>query len=320
MPAFWAAFTVALLTIGCTGTVDGILGTPGNSGGLPPPTADNAAEPFELDLLSEVSNGYDSRNAYELMRLCDLAYQDEADVPGDLAERGVDPNAGSYQSFSNSATHTFAYYVEAKGAAFVVFRGTDRSWQNIAEDGDAAGSPDVIGNVDNGFQIALEGVWDDLAAYVSARQAANPLPLYVTGHSLGAALATIATARMLADPNGPYIPVAALYSLASPRPGDGVFANGLANAMSDAGTFFARVVNECDPVTNVPVRSGPPTFIPFFEHVSYGTDENDFVQWMEGPHDLETSIPLSACPVAGLDYNISEHMPATYVAQTSAQL
>jgi triacylglycerol lipase len=314
----WAALSVAVLTVGCTANVEGEQDSPGNSSSLPMPTADNAAEPFELDLLAEASSGYDAKNAYELMRLCDLSYQDESAVAGELAQRRIDPVVGHYRAFSNSSTHTFAYYVEAKGAAFVVFRGTDpKSWQNIAEDGDAAAAPEVVGYAHAGFALALDGVWSDLAAYVRSR---DPLPLYVTGHSLGAALATIATARMLLDPNGVTIPVAALYSIASPRAGDAAFANGLAEVMAGAGTYFARIVNECDPVTNMPVRAGPPLFVPFFEHVSYGTDENDFVEWIEGAHEMATSIPFTACPPAGLDVDIGEHMPAAYVSQLAAQL
>lgn len=39
-------------------------------------------------------------------------------------------------------------------------------------------------------------------------------PIFVTGHSLGAALATIAAARMAAEHD---LPVAALYTVGSPR-------------------------------------------------------------------------------------------------------
>ena len=306
---------------GCTANVDGEGPAPGTSSSFPTSTADNASQPFELDLLAEANSGYDAKNAYQLMRLCDLAYRSESEVPGDLAQRGIDPTAGHYRAFSNSSTNTFAFYVEALGAAFVVFRGTDpTSWQNLVEDGDLSATPEVVGFAHAGFVTALDGVWSDLQSYVLQRQQATGLPLYVTGHSLGAALATIATARMLLDPNGNVISVAAVYPMASPRTGDTEFANGLANAMSDSGTYFARVVNECDPVTNVPLRSVPPLFTPFFEHVSYGTDENDFVEWIEGAHEMATSIPLTACPLAGLDLNIGEHMPDTYVSQLGEQL
>jgi hypothetical protein len=286
----------------------------------PPATAETGNAPIELDVLSEQGSGYDPRNAYALMRLCDLAYRQESEVAADLGQRGIDPVAGHYKAFSNTTTKTFAYYVEAHGAAFVVFRGTDpSSWQNLAEDADVSAGPDIAGEVHQGFQLVLDGVWSELDSYVRERQADTGLPLYVAGHSLGAAAATIATARWLLDPVAP-IWVAATYAIGSPRVGNGDFANTLANVMSDDGTYFARVVNQCDPVTNVPVRAGPPLYIPFYEHVSYGTNENDFVEWIEGPHQVATSIPLAACPPAGFDLQIGEHMPDIYVSQLGAQL
>ena len=284
------------------------------------PNSTTANTPFAFHSGRESSGAFDVTNAYELARLCDLSYLNESDVGPALASRGIDLSAGHFRAFSDSSTHAYAFYVETLGTAFVVFRGTD-DWLNWSEDFEIGPSTEVIGLVHEGFQMVLDSVWrgQGLADYVRQRQAANPsLPLYVTGQSMGAALATIATARALYE--SPTISVAALYSLASPRVGNATFSNTLAGGMRDSGTFFARVVNQCDPVTNVPVRAGPPAYVPFYEHVSLGLDENDFVYWLPPSGPVTRSISLTACPPAGYDFYFAEHKPMAYVEALAKQL
>ena len=67
------------------------------------------------------------------------------------------------------------------------------------------------GNVHRGFKAALLEVWTDLENYVSNLQKDN-LKIWITGHSLGAALATLAADR--------YGNVQGLYTYGSPRVGD----------------------------------------------------------------------------------------------------
>jgi hypothetical protein len=66
-------------------------------------------------------------------------------------------------------------------------------------------------------------------------------PLFYTGHSLGAALATLAAGRF---------PPRALYTFGSPRVGDGEFAT----TLEGVPTF--RLVNNRDLVTGVPRKVG----------------------------------------------------------------
>jgi triacylglycerol lipase len=306
----WIALCFAVA--GCVVNVSGndpTTGNDGSDGGKP--SSDPKTASFSFHPNREASTGaIDVTNAYELVTLCDLTYLDPSQIPAALRALGVDPVAGHYKAFANASTETFAYYVEADGAAFIVFRGTEKNWQNIAQDADLFPSDEIIGEVDDGFQVATDGVWSDVHDYITSRQPG--LPLYITGHSMGAAIATIATARALLGDSP--LDVVALYAFASPRVGEGTFSNELATAMQDAGVFYGRVVNDCDPVTNVPERVGP-DLIPFYEHVSWGTNENDFVDWIQkGKTTLARSIPFNACPLAGLDYNFAEHMSPAYMA------
>jgi Lipase (class 3) len=276
--------------------------------------------PLVFDVGSEAeTQAFDRVNAYGLMRLSALAY-DPPGLRAALGQRGIDVDAGAFQTFADSGTGTFAFYVEAQGAAFLVFRGTDPGdWTNWADDLDYAQTPEVVGNAHLGFDLAAMALYDHgLADYLKARNEANPgNPLYIAGHSLGAAMATIVTAHALLDPGYGGASVTALYTFASPRVGDAVFAQGLAAAMDGSGTFFARVVYECDPVTNVPVRAGPPTFVLDYQHVARGSDENDFVEWLHGGA-LVRAIPTLACPLVPFATDIGQHLPQPYVAALQA--
>jgi pimeloyl-ACP methyl ester carboxylesterase len=98
------------------------------------------------------------------------------------------------------------------------------------------------GRVHSGFQGALDEVWNPLVAHL--QQLAKKQPkrtVWFTGHSLGAALATIAAAR--------YPAARGLYTFGSPRVGNAAFAERLK-------VPAYRFVNNNDVVTQVPPRFG----------------------------------------------------------------
>lgn len=98
----------------------------------------------------------------------------------------------------------------------------------------------LLGKVHRGF--AEQARRDN--AFRSIKSHLDTLPpgtrLLLTGHSLGAALATLMAS---------WVPRAALYTLGSPRVGDAAFARSLKNTIS------VRIVNCCDLVTRVPPAS-----------------------------------------------------------------
>lgn len=102
----------------------------------------------------------------------------------------------------------------------------------------------VPGRIHKGFSVALEGEWPTLALEV-ARQSHHsglnggaPKPVYITGHSLGGAMATLTAARLEAMG----IPVAGLYTYAAPRVGDDTFVSFLEEKLD--GRMFRFDVNE----------------------------------------------------------------------------
>ncbi len=70
----------------------------------------------------------------------------------------------------------------------------------------------------------------------------NSLPIFITGHSLGAALTTLATSELYDNEN-----FDSCYTFGSPRTGDPEFINSI-----KCGRIY-RVVNNCDVITTVPI-------------------------------------------------------------------
>ena len=140
----------------------------------------------------------------------------------------------------------------------VAFRGT--RVQELADVlADISFLPELTGNgfVHSGFQKALlsAGVWDDARAYIG-NIPGKQLILF-TGHSLGAALATLAR-RTYRDPKGRQN---ALYTFGSPRVGDELI------FCPNYPASDYRIVNESDIVPHVPTP-------PLYGHVGspFGTD------------------------------------------------
>jgi hypothetical protein len=96
-----------------------------------------------------------------------------------------------------------------------------------------------------GFQLALNAVWSDVRSKLQGYRAANPdSPLFFTGHSLGAALATIAVAR--SEHRN-----LALFTFGSPRAGNKAFCEKI-RTQADLGIY--RFVDNQDLVTTVPPK------------------------------------------------------------------
>ena len=135
------------------------------------------------------------------------------------------------------------------GMAVLAFRGTQqiRDWMTNL---DAATTPvsssggETLGNVHRGFNEAFLSVRDQIGPLLEGDE---ELPLFITGHSLGGALATLATWYLKGDS------LAACYTYGAPRVGD----TGL---MDRFRTPVYRVVNGVDPVPFAPPSGRAVTF------------------------------------------------------------
>ncbi len=139
--------------------------------------------------------------------------------------------------FESRKTDTQALLVEAENSHFavLVFRGTEQRPKDFIIDINVGLQP-LLSNgigVHAGFRDALDSVWNKIKPELDKLTC----PIFFTGHSLGAALATLA-----ATLHAPQ----AVYAFGSPLVGNEAFVTSLKNVP------IYRVIHDQDPVTIVP--------------------------------------------------------------------
>jgi len=197
---------------------------------------------FEIDALPAFDAGatraYSRANALWLSEASRLVYrEDAASRRRYFAERA---GLEEVRFFDRGATQ--GALLRGRGFALLVFRGTLGA-DDWLSDLDCPPIPwQGGGRVHQGFSRQLERVWDE----VRESLAALDVPVFYAGHSLGAALATLAAAVRLVEGGAP---PAALYTFGSPRVGTADFARSF-----PASFLHCRVVNDRDVVAKVPPR------------------------------------------------------------------
>jgi len=178
----------------------------------------------------------------ELSRLAYLAFESDDAQRRQLILALESVGLSGWTGFNAPATGTeaFAAIDHLSGDAFVVFRGTAPG--DIKDLGTDLNVRPIAwasgGNVHAGFSTAFASVHEDIQAWLD--QHASRSTLTLAGHSLGAALATLAMSQWQAT---------RLITFGCPRVGDARFA---ATITPDAST---RYVDCCDIVCNVPPAS-----------------------------------------------------------------
>lgn len=133
---------------------------------------------------------------------------------------------------------------KTSGNVFVTFRGT-QSLEDWLSNISFPQVPHPWGHVEDGFQHIFAQCSADAQKFVKAAGTPN---VFVTGHSLGGALAVLATADLVVSATGAS---AIMYSFAGPRTGDRPFAGQFNGKVKAAW----RVVNTEDIVTTVPLAT-----------------------------------------------------------------
>jgi hypothetical protein len=148
------------------------------------------------------------------------------------------------KTFYSKETDTQAFLaVSNDGYAVLAFRGTEISKrQDLKIDAQAMRVSVLDGRIHVGFRNAYESVAKEIEKSVLKFK---DIPLYITGHSLGAALATVATQRLEHHLKIREM-IAASYTFGSPRVGDSHYD-------IEFKSPIYRVVNTTDIVTVIPL-------------------------------------------------------------------
>lgn len=187
-------------------------------------------------------------NALRLAALAEIAYKDDP-------ISGLVPFADHYRRIQPFAHEgTFGFVASDERNLVVALRGTDQviDWVTNMT---VAQVPALGGRVHRGFLEALDGVWDVLFSRVQDLLDRGQT-VWVTGHSLGGALATLAAARLQAEGIEPYITC----TFGAPRCFD-------PRAASEYLPRLYRFINKGDLIPTVP----PTLTLPFYRYRHTGS-------------------------------------------------
>lgn len=252
---------------------------------------------------------FDLGTARALAWMCQLAY--EAAEPGKvhdiLQDWDMEPVGEGVLSGTVHAVLPIAKTegVVASGhdATILAFAGTDPlSLANWITDLDARTAPNGMAG---GYKRAFEAVLPSVVAIARA-QARRGRPLFLTGHSLGGALAVVAAHELQASG----VEVEGVYTFGMPRPGDAGFADTLYRPLLGARTY--RLVYGADIVPTV-----APSWMGF-RHVGrlllcrsgsrFGHDSLSDTADLDDPHfvpDLPSSLREPASKLRSLAQRLS---------------
>ncbi|MGE0861124.1 MAG: lipase family protein [Gammaproteobacteria bacterium] len=200
-----------------------------------------------------VATKLDLANALWLSRVSEAVYQ--PNVEGLLAKLGGTFEV-TYAELDTTHGHTQFAILARTDVVVLAFRGTEQlaaDWMTDLRCKPTPASQSSTVRVHTGFlealdvQSAVDGtrLWGRLTRHL--REAlASGRPLWITGHSLGGALAALAAHRLAFEEK---IRIAGLCTVGQPRCGDQAFCDALGSRLT--GRYW-RVVNHRDPVPRVP--------------------------------------------------------------------
>ncbi len=204
-------------------------------------------------------------NAYWMAEIAKAAYfklDDDAQTPDTnrifsyLTQK--DPRFLSVEGYTKNSAQ--AIIVEHEDYLCMGFRGTDEiaDWLDnlniISIDA-------LFGEFHKGFYMANQDVWEPIFRKYRQLRNAKRRPLFITGHSLGGAMATVAVARLVHQD----LPFSSCYTFGQPR----VMTRDTSRVFNlEAKSRFFRFQNNNDLVTRVPARLSGYSHVGTFLYIS----------------------------------------------------
>jgi triacylglycerol lipase len=189
-----------------------------------------------------------------------------------------------------------AYLLKGTDVHVLSFRGTEVTQKSdVLADLKAGKNIEACGGkVHVGFKGEINKVWPAIT-----QSLADIDTVYVTGHSLGAAMATIAASRMQTK-------VIALVTFGSPRVGNSEFVKSLA-------VEHYRVQNNCDDVTKVPFMLMGFTHHGTHKYMNFNGEFRDLTPWQQIKDMVRSRLRARA---KGQKFiGVFDHMMANYIAK-----
>jgi hypothetical protein len=254
-----------------------------------PPRLDDVFVAPKLD------TAYDVRIAYAMSVAAGWAYANGQTLADELQYYGF-PDGAEVEEISivNQSMYVVAlvYFVRSKDGRVGVlsFRGTMPTdfinW--LTDSSTSLETFEGGGSVHSGFLANVRAVWADVDEHINhaldpdAAKRDNKQPLrelYLTGHSLGAAMAVVAAARMFQDPKPGLIDyehwrpiVKGVYLFGQPRVGDERFCDVFGNKLGDL-TF--RHTFACDAIPHLPPYIVGRGYAPPFGNGYFAASDSD---------------------------------------------
>lgn len=177
-------------------------------------------------------------NAHACARAAEVCYCEGAELRAGLAALGA-----AFVAAAAAGSQSVAL-CDVGDARVVAFRGTDDRgdwWTNL----NFLGVRTPWGRVHRGFQAAAALLWDPVSEAVRSA-AQDGKSVWITGHSLGGALAVLTAARLRFEAD---VRVSGLFTFGQPPVGGGAFARKVDEAL---GERYWRFVNHTDLVVDAP--------------------------------------------------------------------
>ncbi|MFF1689240.1 MULTISPECIES: Mbeg1-like protein [unclassified Streptomyces] len=197
------------------------------------------------------ATGYSLAHAYSLAQLADLAYKSEPVIEETAQQWGFDRVRHHHTRFTPPfpLQDTQAFTMAGDHMIVIAFRGTEpaqiRDWLSDATTPPWPG-PAKTGYVHYGFGEALQSVYPAVQDTL-AECRTNGQSVWLTGHSLGGALAMLAGARLhLEDPK---LTADGIYTYGQPRTCDRLLAAACNKGLAER---IHRFVNNNDIVPQLP--------------------------------------------------------------------
>lgn len=205
----------------------------------------------------EKFEGYDHRVALNLARISQwvypfgvavsVDYKTNEDFLEDMERKRKIASAWGFRSFQYAYSEDMkilALILRKRGDVIICFRGTvlDNTI-NLHADIQARFVPMAsFGSVHKGFSSAVDSIWAEIKARIPPGEKQR---IWLTGHSMGGALALLAGARFVTEyKRRPNIVINGLYVFGAPRVGDQDFADAFNNTYLQRRSFLFAKYND----------------------------------------------------------------------------